>query len=761
MAAGNSINLKKIAEELSGLLKFPIKIDGRKLDSPPLLAEGFSNAIESKLEQELKQIPEWLESNPILIGSWGRHELCPKSDLDLIFLGPEEKVKLFLENPKIQGLKIRYRVPENLQDWSVGVEALDLNAIFWSRGLTEFAQAELDKQKKIVFAKKAKFRKKVFNQIAKEQALRNKRYDSIANYLEPNLKFGPGGLRDILQGRFLFFWYEDLLTDSTRAREIFSYYDKLFLTIRHWLHLNSLGDSLVATAQLDLCTLFGFTTIQEFMREIQAGLTRVKFYNDWLMARVKLIEKKQVLKSVELKSISDCFTVLNKNPDILTQHQVRNFLKNKKNENFKLVGENLLKYFKVSSEEKFISSLFESGVMAKVIPGFDQIRGWVQHDQYHRYSVDAHLMQTCLYVKRVFEKPKTLKKLKTWSKEFTPKEWQILMFAALYHDLGKGSQKHHSLEGAEMVCSDLANFGFAPPFIEEVEWLVKNHLVISQAAFKKNPNSEETKKQLFDQGIVGKRLHLLAVFTAIDIMATNIEAWTDWKETLIFNLVNELDNPMASQFYKFSKKLEVLKIPYLDWIEPSLIETVGEKILLKDLQKIKMEKNSSSVALYQDKDKNTWVRFYNPEDSLGLFAHYVGSLTSVGASIRHAYIKTDPLHGIYDWFLIRSTSALDVIKKRLEHQSQVVVSQISSQKVFDEIEFLDSKSEWILIFKGRDQRGMLIQAAHAVLDLGLNIKWAKVHTWGRNVDDIFGIFPDEKLKINEFLPQLRDRLIKK
>lgn len=758
MAERDLIDFKKNFENYMSFLKPSGQVDGRKLDSGIFNCNKLSKQLGSELCAKFEKSSHWLNSNPILIGSWGRGELCPKSDLDVIFLGPEQNVKKFLEEFDSVKLKMRYRVPQDLSNWSVGVESLDVNAIFWAEAMTENAQEKLDEQKNNIIKNKKRFRKTVFRQIVNEQKNRNLRYDSIANYLEPNLKFGPGGLRDILQSRFLYFWYKDELIDTTRANLVFDYYNKFFLSLRQWLHLNSLGDSLVASAQHDLYRLYGFKSVQEFMREVQSGLTRVKFYADWVKARVNLIEKKEVTSNPELKKLSDCFEHLKQNPDIISQHNVRNFLKTKKNISQEEVGDCLKKYFKITAEEEFIAALFESGLMAKIIPGYDAIRGWVQHDQYHRYSVDAHLMQTCIYVRRVFAKPKTFKKLKFLIKDFSISDWNTLLYAALYHDIGKGASIHHSLEGADQVRDNFRSFGFSDEFTENVSWLVKNHLEISQAAFKKNPNSIETKKSLYDKDISGKKLRWLSVFTAVDILSTNAEAWTDWKESLIASLVKELERPESSEFYKLQKKLVQQKAKYLAWFEPALLTFLPAKVILADLENNIIPSKNANTFYFQDKNKNLWIRFFNPVDSVGIFASYVNALTQSGCSIRHAYIKTDSEIGVYDWFLVKNNVSLSALKKRLE--SQTLVENILVEKIFDEIEFFEDSEEWIIVFKGKDQKGMLLQAAQSLMDLGLNIKWAKVHTWGRNVDDIFGIYPQQKVDKSAILLKLRSRLIK-
>ena len=84
-------------------------------------ALDFSSWLSLNIENRFRKLSGWEESAPVAIGSWGRGELCPGSDLDVIFCGDTQAVGDVVKQAEEWGMKLRYRVPENIEDWSIGV----------------------------------------------------------------------------------------------------------------------------------------------------------------------------------------------------------------------------------------------------------------------------------------------------------------------------------------------------------------------------------------------------------------------------------------------------------------------------------------------------------------------------------------------------------------------------------------------------------------------------------------------------------------
>ncbi|MBK7892962.1 MAG: hypothetical protein IPJ84_19550 [Bdellovibrionales bacterium] len=246
--------------------------DGTDLSGDGLRPEGFSQAMEARLvsffENDLAEA--WTRAEPIAIGSWGRGELCPRSDLDLLFVGDQEAAGQVTAAAQARGVKIRSRVPEDPSDWTKGVEVFDILSLLDARPLTREAELKVETRAAAFQKQLRAIRSRALSGIKKEKQQRAVRYDSIEGFLEPNIKYGPGGLRDLQQAISIRRLYPEKFTDAPHAAEVYSYFKKLFLLLRQRLHLaQGAGDLVSAYEQRPLSDWLGFEHPRDFMRELQ------------------------------------------------------------------------------------------------------------------------------------------------------------------------------------------------------------------------------------------------------------------------------------------------------------------------------------------------------------------------------------------------------------------------------------------------------------------------------------------------------------
>lgn len=710
-------------------------------------SENFSYWLGSKVEELFKKSPDWKDCHPIMLGSWSRGELCPRSDVDVLFCGEEKKVQALVDDFQERGLKIRYRMPHNFDDWTENVEAFDILALLKGKPLTPEGAVQLFTQQKKIWARKKHYRSVLLKAIQQERAARVQRYDSITNYLEPNIKFGPGGLRDLEQGLQIYELFTEKFTNPGHALNVLQYYRNYLLTIRQKLHLEGLNDILIGTAQFDIGQWLGFKSHKDFMRSLQRGLSRVNFYSDWIIEVAQTSEGEiKKLESIQLSRPEHLPAALHKNSSVLVQKKVREHLdelfpdRNKKKT--ALVRRKALeKMLSVKAPDAYLISVFRSRLIDKLVPEIRRLVGYVQHDQYHRFTADSHIMQACREVKRIFVKPKELGPLSYVAGKLKQYDWKVLAWSSLYHDLAKGLDSHdHSEAGIQIVDRDFKQFGFDKKFTDDVHWMVKNHLELSQAAFRKNALDPKVWQDLRVKGVEGQKLYRLALFTAIDIRATNPEAWTDWKAELLKSLVNNLESKKAQDYFDFQsmklrRRLKVSDEVY-EALGPVLLESLTIKDLVEDLKLAEGSDKSLSPKILKTRRGDIWVRFHEREDRRGLLADYVSQLYSLGLGIRRAAIHTLPKIGVYDWFQITT-------QKPLQQLSHILKSSELKPKNLPKVHFASiqlvsaDESEWIISFKGPDQPGLLASASQALNDLGLCVTSARVHTWGRQVDDIF------------------------
>lgn len=342
-------------------------------------------------------------------------------------------------------------------------------------------------------------------------------------------------------------------------------------------------------------------------------------------------------------------------------------------------------------------------------------------------------------------------------------DWQILAWTCLLHDLGKGRSKDHSEEGVILAKKYLS----AQPELlrNEVLWMIENHLELSTAAFRKNSQDPELWQQLQKKKIFGKSLIRLYVFTVIDILGTNPEAWNSWKAQLLFELVERLSAPETQNILEFQSLIEKSSLSsrklIFSQLEGFLLARISAGQLIKDLKEVtsmakKSDKNLLSVKVYQGKKGEMWIRFFAPEDKTGLLSRYVNFLFSLGFPIQHASIHSLEGIGVYDWFQVQTRKTKTQMEKLIS-RSEISEAELPTVK-FEKIKLISkSENEWILSFKGSNQRGLLARACQALSQLNCNIKSARVHTWGQGVDDIFIVSP--KGNPEELVAELKSLLL--
>ncbi len=713
-------------------------------------AHDFSTWLSVNIEAQLRQLPHWLKAQPIAIGTWGRGELAPASDLDVVFCGSEADVTALLEELKTSNIELKYRFAKNKQDWAEGSNIFEVNALFAGQPFTREAGEALAEQKQKILSKRKSFRKTLLREFEKERKKRNHRYDSIANYLEPQIKFGPGGLRDIQQALMIAEWYSELLGPLEATVESLKLIKGYLITIRQKLHLLGYSDVLVAQSQKDLAQWFGYPSSAEFMRELQKILFKVSFYCDLIF---EVCTRGKVFEAPTFQNSKALFKALKTHPNLTTQFAATQFKKSKDlayNKEFKNI-------MSMASSDTTIAALFRSRSVSKILPEFKKIEGVVQHDQYHRFTVDAHILQAVRKVREFYKKPKGLGKLKALTKNFNDFDWQVLLWTALYHDMGKGRAKDHSLEGKNIVEKDFEKLGLARNLMTEVSWMVEQHLLLSTAAFRQDPHSPEVWRLLVDRFAHGERLRRLALFTAADIQATNPDAWTAWKEKLLSGLVEAMETPQSERRLELKTLFAKHKISQalLEKLDSGLINSVSTAALVKDLKSLRSAKEPS-VAVIKSVG-GFWVRFFDPQDREGLFLEYVTRLWQSGMVIDHAYVQTIDGFGVYDWFQVRTAMKLAAVHKMLERPTKNM--KTPDVRFLDVALVSESGSEWVYSFRGLDKKGVLLAAAEALHSSGMQIHWAKIHTWGRQIEDIFAVSPLPHATAVDVLKKFKDRLM--
>src|SRR6195952_1040385 len=177
--------------------------------------------------------------------------------------------------------------------------------------------------------------------------------------------------------------------------------------------------------------------------------------------------------------------------------------------------------------------LDQAGLISELLPGWERLRSLPQRDPIHLYTVDRHLMQTAVnasHLVRRVARP------------------DLLLLAAIFHDIGKGLPGDHATVGAEMIGAWLGRLGVAKPDIDVVRCLVQHHLLLSETAANRDPDDPATVAKIV--GALGEEgpaamLDLLHALTEADATAAGPAAWSSWKANQVRYLVNRVRSALA------------------------------------------------------------------------------------------------------------------------------------------------------------------------------------------------------------------------
>jgi [protein-PII] uridylyltransferase len=194
---------------------------------------------------------------------------------------------------------------------------------------------------------------------------------------------------------------------------------------------------------------------------------------------------------------------------------------------------------KHGNPERALRRMNELGVLAAFIPEFEPIVAMMQFNVYHHYTVDEHIIQ-CISVLAQIERGELVEELPVVSgilKEGVDRK--ILYVALFLHDIGKGRPEDHSILGAQIARRVCPRLGLSPEETETVEWLVRYHLLMSDTAQKRDLGDPRTVRDFAKAVKSRKRLDLLTVLTVCDIRGVGPGTWNNWKAMLLRQLYGQ------------------------------------------------------------------------------------------------------------------------------------------------------------------------------------------------------------------------------
>lgn len=557
----------------------------------------------------------------VATGGYGRNELFPHSDIDILILlntpdtsNFQDELSAFSNLLWDIGLKPGQSVrtiieckEAAIKDQTVMTNLLESRLITGNRLLFNDLTEQVSQKK--IWSPTLFFAAKM-----EEQQQRYIKYHDTAYNLEPNVKEGPGGLRDLQNIEWVF---KQRYNSSTLTELIkYGYLSKIeyneliacrnFLwRIRFALHslTNRPEERLLFDYQRDLANQFGFIDddnhpdVEQFMQHYFKTVMELEHMNEMLLQlfNEKLIELTQVN---QLHPVNDHFIAINgylevtkadtfsKHPlcllEVFSLLQQNQALKGIRATTIRLIRKSLhlindefrhsLKanqlFLRILRSPQGITHQFRQmnryGILAAYLPGFSNIVARMQYDLFHIYTVDAHTLFVLRNLRR-FSLIKHDNELPFCNSVFLRiSKPEILYIAALFHDIAKGMGGDHSVLGEKIVYQFCIQHKLSKHNTKLISWLVRNHLLMSMTAQRKDISDPDVIHKFALQVGSIEYLNHLYLFTVADIRATNPSLWNSWKDSLLVELYTYthsalhrgLQNPIARSERLYENKQE-------------------------------------------------------------------------------------------------------------------------------------------------------------------------------------------------------------
>jgi len=533
------------------------------------------------------------QSALLAVGGYGRAELLPASDIDLLILlenkpskSMEQQIAAFLTFLWDIGLEVgasvrtlKDCVNEGKNDVTVMTNMIESRLITGEDQL--YYKYRLAISPKKIWSSKSFFEAKL-----DEQHNRHLRFNDTAYNLEPNIKEGPGGLRDIQ----IIGWVAKRHYGARTLKELVTHE---FLTeeeyqaliegqthlwrIRFALHrlTGRREDRLLFDYQKQLAECFGYEqgdnnlAIEQFMQKYYRTIMELERLNEMLLQllrqeilykpffnRKHKLNKDFLLRNGYVEAINDqvfnnnpsalieIFVLMQSRPDIQGVHASTIRLIR---QSLPLIDDNFRSDHK--NTELFMTYMRSStgiihqlrrmnryGILAAYIPEFEKIVGRMQYDLFHAYTVDQHTLFVIRNLRRF--------SVDEWRHEFPQcndihnnlEKPELLYLAGLFHDIAKGRGGDHSVLGAEDAEQFCLQHGMNRKDTRVVSQLVRRHLLMSTTAQRKDISDPDVVHQFARDVGSESMLDYLYLLTVADIRATNPKQWNNWKDSLLREL---------------------------------------------------------------------------------------------------------------------------------------------------------------------------------------------------------------------------------
>tara|TARA_R110001592_G_scaffold168705_1_gene404972 strand:+ start:1312 stop:4119 length:2808 start_codon:yes stop_codon:yes gene_type:complete len=532
----------------------------------------------------------------IAVGGYGRGELQPHSDIDLLILLKDklddklgEEISSFITLLWDLKLDIGHSVRTTEEcissardDVTIATNLLETRTISGQDDLLQSLSTR-------VYSDEVHTSKEYFLAKRKEQKDRHEKYSGTEYNLEPNLKSSPGTLRDIQTLAWITKRHFGPAEPTIRSRFHFLTDDEFNMLVKGEAFLCRLRYGLQMIAkrnenrllfehQRKLASILGFKDnpkklgveqmMQQYFRVVLGlgELTDVilQYFDEFYLSpersqEIQKLNKRFQLNHGYIEAVNDgvferssyalieIFLLLAQNPQsygikTTTIRQIREH-KYLIDDSFRNDLANTSLFLELlrtpHNLHETLNAMLKYNVLGLYLPAFGQIIGQMQHDLFHCYTVDAHTIRLIRNLIQL-EQPSAQKEFPLASRllKNIPKR-EILYVAGLYHDIAKGRGGDHSELGAQDALEFCEHHHFSDRDTKLISWLVEHHLLLSMTAQKRDIDDPEVIHEFAKRIPSLTHLEYLYVLTVCDIAATNPNLWNSWRATLLQQLYIE------------------------------------------------------------------------------------------------------------------------------------------------------------------------------------------------------------------------------
>ena len=728
----------------------------------------------------------------VALGSYGREQLCVHSDIDLLIVYEDVEgfnTTLIIEKlfylAMDSGLKLGHRVHETSdlfkaanEDLTIRTSLMESRFIIGSNFTWQATQKALTKirlyeQKSFLIAK------------IQEAQVRRKKYPIT---MQPNIKESVGGLRDTQ----LLYWIAHTIYGVTSLKELSgvvfkeeSYKEyrmalELLYRVRSALHLitNKQVDTLSLEYIPTVASMLGFNDQKKLASRVLAAGWRVDNFTRIFtkkMIRPYLYDKDMIKTLRRNRLQKGLYEFKNRiyisyNQNIRSVNRLLELLVSLEDRPYKFDSGVLSQftYIKIKHpldkkthallkqllERKHTHSMlklfYDAGILHQLFLNFRKVLHLPQFDGYHHYPVDLHSIE-CIHALENIKEPF----IKTLHDELNQEEKLLLKIVVLFHDTGKGRTQDHSEVGAKLIVPFASQLNLKEKATNRAVILIKNHILMSNVAFKENIHNEKTLYKFMSKIEDVKNLNLLYILTYADINGVGGDTYNSFNSKLLHDLYQSaLEIAQNSDRITDAKKRLIIenRVKNLEAFT-QLPRLMQKKILTIESNLFFFKHSAQNILEITKKAKETQEYSFTTHSekslTIEIYRRIPINLGFLLASLSHLSVASMEIFTLFDGLKYFKIEFIEHINgnELVEIQEKIDMAfdmdrviklknvEIKRDEITMDCEHSMTHAE--ILIHTKNQKGLLAYVMNCFEELNINIVTAKIHSSKYKVRDSF------------------------